>query len=160
MRKLNVEVTRAIEAGVLLGPTIIAGGDFIAMTGGHVHYWAREADGPDEVRKAAREQVKAGARFIKLMASGGAADPAESPDAPQLDEDEMGAAVAEAKKRGLPVAVHAHREQSILASLRAGASTIEHASYFSPEAVDALVSLSGPGSGTGSGVSRSSPCGD
>ncbi len=139
MRKLNIEVSRAVDAGVLLGPTVIACGDFIAMTGGHVHYWAREADGPDELRKATREQVKAGAKFIKLMASGGAADPSESPDAPQLDEEEMRAAVAEAKKRGLPIASHAHSEQSILASLRAGVDTIEHATYLSPRTIDALL---------------------
>jgi imidazolonepropionase-like amidohydrolase len=139
MKKLNIEVARAVDAGVLPGPTIIACGDFIAMTGGHVHYWALEADGPDELRKAAREQIKAGARFIKLMASGGAADPSESPDAPQLDEEEMRAAVAEAKKRGLKTASHAHSEQSILASLRAGVDTIEHATHLSAVAVDALL---------------------
>lgn len=139
MAKLNLEVSRAVERGVFLGPSIVACGEFIAMTGGHVHYWAREADGPDEVRKAAREQIKAGARLVKLMASGGAADLDESPRASQLDEDEMRAAVHEARKAGVPVVVYAHGDQAILAALRAGVNSLEHGTYLTRAVVDALL---------------------
>ena len=139
MAKLNIEIAKAIGNGVSAGPNVVACGDFIAMTGGHVWYWAHEADGPDEVRKAVRQQIKAGAGFIKVMASGGAADPSESPNAPQLDEDEMRVAVHEARKAGVLVASHAHSEHAILASLRAGVDTIEHGTYLREAVGDALL---------------------
>jgi imidazolonepropionase-like amidohydrolase len=139
MGKLNIELARAGDAGVVDAPRIVACGEFIAITGGHVHYWAREADGPDEVRKAAREQIKAGARLIKLMASGGAADPEEDPGAPQLSLAEMTAAVEVARRAGVKVAAHAHGEEAMVAALTAGVDTIEHATFLTPKVVDLLL---------------------
>lgn len=139
MRKLNIELANAIAAGVVPGPRVLASGEFIAMTGGHVHYWAREADGVDEVRKATREQLKAGAHLIKLMASGGAADANEDPDTPQLTETEMAVAVEEARRAGVKVAAHAHGERSMSAALRAGVDTLEHATFLTPRVVELLL---------------------
>lgn len=139
MKRLNLELAQAIDSDVVPGPRVLACGEFIAMTGGHVHYWAREADGPDEVRKAAREQLKAGARLIKVMASGGAADAHEDPDTPQYTESEMAAAVAEARRAGVKVAAHAHGERSMSAALRAGVDTLEHATFLTQPVIDLLL---------------------
>ena len=68
---MALEVARAIEKGVLRGPRVIAAGRAVAMTGGHAHYLGRAADGADGVRRAVREELKAGADCIKVMASGG-----------------------------------------------------------------------------------------
>ena len=58
--RLNIELSKAVENGLLRGPRILAAGLGVTMTGGHGHgFLAREADGPEEVRKAVREQLRA-----------------------------------------------------------------------------------------------------
>src|SRR2546427_12946018 len=69
----------------------------ICMTGGHGWRFGREADGPDDVRKAAREQLKAGADVIKLFATGGGRTPGVEPGAAPLTPGELRAAVQEAE---------------------------------------------------------------
>src|SRR3712207_7578923 len=70
------------------------------MTGGHAWFLGREADGPDAVRHAVRDELKGGASCIKFMASGGVYGHAEEPGAPQLTIEEMRAGVEEAHKTG------------------------------------------------------------
>src|SRR5262249_61942519 len=93
-------VGRGIGAGVDPGPRILGAGKPVCMRGGHGHFVGREADGPDEVRKAVREQLKAGADLIKLIATGGVMTPGVEPGSPQLTLEEMRAAVEEAVKAG------------------------------------------------------------
>src|SRR5205085_3361832 len=93
---MNVQLAAAVESGLLEGPNILAAGMGVTMTGGHGHgFIAREADGPDEVRKAVREQLRAGARAIKLFASGGVLTPGVNPRSPSFTEAEMAAGVEE-----------------------------------------------------------------
>lgn len=126
-RGLAVEVARAIDAGVVLGPRVVAAGRAIAMTGGHVYSIAREADGPDAVRRAVRQEIKAGARCIKIMASGGAMDDASHElGAPQLSDAELRVAVEEAGRAGRAVAAHAHSLEAIHNVLNAGVRSVEH----------------------------------
>jgi imidazolonepropionase-like amidohydrolase/DNA-binding MarR family transcriptional regulator len=126
-RGLAIEVARAIDDGIVAGSHIVAAGRAIAMTGGHVHQIAREADGPDDVRRAVREELKAGARCIKIMASGGAMDgPNHELGAPQFSDPELRAAVEEARRAGRAVAAHAHSLQSINNALDAGVQSVEH----------------------------------
>ena len=68
---LSVDVARAVELGVLPGPRVVAAGRVVAMTGGHAWFLGREADGPNAVRQAVRDELKGGASCIKFMASGG-----------------------------------------------------------------------------------------
>jgi imidazolonepropionase-like amidohydrolase len=89
----------------------------------------READGPEEVRRATREQIKAGADWIKVLATGAVLTPDESPGAVQFGPDELAMAVAEAAKAGRPVAAHAHGIEGIRNAVAAGVRTVEHGTY-------------------------------
>jgi imidazolonepropionase-like amidohydrolase len=130
---LSIDVARAVELGILPGPRVIAAGRAIAMTGGHGWFLGREADGPEAVRRAAREEMKAGAACIKLMASGGVYGHAEEPGSPQLTVEEMRAGVEEAHKAGRKVAAHAYSVAAIGNALDAGVDSIEHGSFLDRE---------------------------
>ena len=125
---------RAIEAGHLAGPRIVAAGQVICMTGGHARFIGREADGPAEITKAVREQLTAGADVIKLIASGGVLTPGTSPDSPQLSVEELAAAVTEARLAGRRVAAHAHGAEGMKNAIRARVHSIEHATLMDEEA--------------------------
>jgi len=103
-----VDLGRAIEKGFLEGPRIVACGRGITTTGGHGFEVGRIADGPDEVRKAVREQVAAGAKVIKLFSTGGILGDGAPPEVSQYSPEETAAAVAEAHNAGLRITTHAH----------------------------------------------------
>jgi imidazolonepropionase-like amidohydrolase len=124
-------VRRAIENGLYPGPRMVLAGKILSMTTAGDDFWPgmyREADGPDEVRKAAREQLKAGVDVVKVMATGAAMTPGEQP-VPQYTVEEIQAAVEEAHKVGKPVSVHASGVEGIQNSIEAGVDHIEHGSY-------------------------------
>ena len=133
--RIDVLLRDEIEAGELEGPRILAANLAICMTGGHGHWLGREADGPDDVRKAVREQIKAGADVIKLIATGGIMTPNVSPGVQQLDDDELRAGVAEARKAGKRTASHAQGSEGVLAAVRAGVDSIEHGFFLTDEIV-------------------------
>jgi imidazolonepropionase-like amidohydrolase len=128
-------VRNAINNGLLDGPTIVASGPAICMTGGHVHYLGRETDGPDQVRKATRQLMKEGADFIKVMATGGIYTFGEEPGSVQLTVEELKAAVEEAHKKNKKVAAHAEGLEGIQNCLEVGIDTIEHGIYADEEAL-------------------------
>lgn len=125
-----------IKKGTVIGPRIL-GGQAIKITGGH--YIGRVVDGPIEAKKAAREQIHAGVDFIKLMASGGLGRPNEEPGAPELDVEEMKAAINEGKKHGLKSAAHAHGKESMLNAIEAGIDTVEHATFMDDEVIEKIL---------------------
>jgi imidazolonepropionase-like amidohydrolase len=131
-------VRRAIAEGWVPGPRIVAAGRPISMTGGHGHWLAREADGPDDVRRAVREQLKAGADVIKIIATGGVLTQGVEPGSPQLALDEMQAAVAEARRAGRRTAAHAMGARGVADAVRAGITSIEHGVYLTDEIVAAM----------------------
>jgi len=133
--RIEILLRDEIRAGRIAGPRILATGRVICMTGGHGAWVGREADGPDEVRKAAREQIKDGADVIKLIATGGVMTPGVEPGAPQLGEEELRAGVEEATKAGKRTASHAQGSAGILAAVRAGIHSIEHGFYLTDEIV-------------------------
>lgn len=137
---IEIAVRNMVNAGHLYGPRIIAGGRMIAMTGGHGWFYGLEADGPDAVRRAAREQIKAGCDWVKFMASGGFAELTEDPDAAQLGLDELTAGINEAKKAGKKTAAHAHSATAMKNALQAGVDSIEHASFMDDETIQLLLS--------------------
>ncbi len=137
---LNVHLARAVESGLIEGPRILAAGMGVTMTGGHGHgFIAREADGPDEVRKAVREQLRSGATAIKLFASGGVLTPGVDPRSPSFTEAEMAAGVEEAHKAFRIVGAHAQATQGIKNAIRAGVDSIEHGVWLDEEAIGLML---------------------
>ncbi|MDE3035040.1 MAG: amidohydrolase family protein [Nitrospirota bacterium] len=120
--------------GLIPGPRILAAGLALCMTGGHARFIGREADGPEEILRAVREQVAAGADVIKFIASGGVLTPGTSPDLAQLTQEELAAGMDEARRAGRRVAAHAHGAEGMKNAVRAGAHSIEHATLLDDEA--------------------------
>ena len=136
---IEMSLRSAIQAGFIQGPRMKTSGRVISMTGGHAHFIAREADGPDEVRKAAREQIKAGADTVKLMATGGSATPGQDIMASQFTVAEIKAAVETAHMMGRTVAAHCHGTGGIKNCILAGVDSIEHGTYLDEETADMMV---------------------
>jgi len=145
--QIDIAVKTAIENGDMLGPRIRTSGLCLTITGGHgdmfpahveIQGAGRIVDGPVEARKAAREQIKAGADNIKLMATGGGMSPGP-PTVAQLTIEEMQAAVEEANKYDKTTAAHAIGAEGIKNALKAGVRTIEHGSFLDAEGIDLLL---------------------
>jgi len=130
-----IELRDAVAKGTHPGPTIIPAGRALCMTGGHGHFIGRETDGPWDARKAVREQRKAGADCIKLIATGGVLTKGAVPGLDQLTEEEMRAAIVEASTHGMRVAAHAIGTSGIKNALRAGVNSIEHGHLLDDEAI-------------------------
>ena len=128
-------VRAAVERGTMIGPRVIASGAGITTTGGHLWFCGVEADSPIEVRRAVRSQVKAGADFLKVFATGGNSTPGTNSCAAQYSEAELCALTAEARRLDKRVAVHAHGTPGVLASIAAGVTTIEHCSFLQPSGI-------------------------
>ncbi len=141
----------AVGAGALSGPRILPSGSAISQTGGHADDRQRHqamhvsvtipglvaghevVDGVDEVRKAAREQLRRGATQIKLMASGGVISPTDPLESLQLSVAEIAIAVEVARSWGTYVMAHCHTTPSVEMALEAGVRSIEHGSMLEPE---------------------------
>ena len=136
---IDLELRDAINSGFLPGPRILASGKVICMTGGHGWSIGREADGPDQIRQAVREQVKKGADIIKFMVTGGVLTPGSSPGALQLTYEELAAGVEEAQKAGRKTAAHAKGNEGIINALKAGIDSIEHGTILNEEAIELLI---------------------
>ena len=141
---IDLGLRQAIASGLIAGPRMLVSGRLICMTGGHGWQIGMEANGPDEVRKAAREQIKAGADVVKLMATGGVMTPGVLPGSEQFTEDEMRAGIEEAHKACKKTATHAMGTRGILNALRAGIDSIEHGVYLNEEAVALMVARQVP----------------
>lgn len=136
---VDLGLKKAISDGLILGPRMLVSGNPLCMTGGTAHYISREVDGPDEARKGAREQLKAGADVVKVMATGGVLTPGTDPGSAQLTYEELGAAVEEAKKAGKLSAAHAHGATGARNAIRAGVDSIEHGCFLDGEAIDLML---------------------
>jgi imidazolonepropionase-like amidohydrolase len=132
---VEIAARRAIQDGLIDGPRILAAGRPVCMTGGHGHWLGREADGPDDARKAVREQLKAGADVIKIIATGGVMTPGVEPGSPQMTFEEMRAAIEEARKAGRRTAAHAMAATGISEAIDAGITSIEHGVFLTEEIV-------------------------
>ena len=135
----------AVDAGMIPGPRLFIACRSIGPTGGHndrnrrtdvagppclccnaMVFLRAIADGPDAVRKAAREQMRQGADQVKLMVSGGVASPYDPLESLQFTEAEIGAAVEEAHAFGRYVMVHAYTPAAITRAVNCGVRTVEH----------------------------------
>jgi imidazolonepropionase-like amidohydrolase len=124
-----VALRLAIDSGLVAGPRVYTCGRIISATGpgGEIfRSMYREADGPWEMRKAVREQLRRGAEFIKFMATGARSVLLEDPELPQMTLEEMETIVDEAHRMRRRVAAHAEGLEGTRLALQAGADTIEH----------------------------------
>jgi len=143
-------LVRAIDEGLIDGPRLVISGKALSQTGGHGDFRPRSddrkttfsarvgalcrlADGVDGVRRAAREEIKAGARFIKIMANGGVASPNDPIHALGYSRDEIRAAVEEAENAGLYVAAHLYTDEAIARAVDCGVHSLEHCNLIRPE---------------------------
>lgn len=139
---IDIAVKRAVEEGLVVGPRILSSGKIICMHSAGSEYFEGlyyEADGVDENRKAAREQLKQGADLLKVMATGAIMNPGGEPGAAQLDMEEIRAVVKEARKTGKHTAAHAHGAQGIKNAIEAGVRSIEHGTLADDEALAMMV---------------------
>ncbi|HJP66371.1 MAG TPA: amidohydrolase family protein [Actinomycetota bacterium] len=133
------DVARAIDEGRVRGARVIASGRAITITGGHGwNTFARQADGAVGVRQAVREQLRAGARSIKIVATGGVLTPGVSFDFTAFTFEEVQAAVEEAHSWGVPITAHAIGEQGIDHCVRAGIDSIEHGAEMTADTARAM----------------------
>lgn len=149
MHNIDVTLKRAINAGMIPGPRILASGRDIVTTGDsvdcHPTFWklqmdglARICDGPDDFRKAVREEIKQGVDIIKLYPTGGHGLfwPAE---VMTMSQDEIEAATQAAHERGKKIRGHIISKQGILAALKAGMDVIDHGDMMDDECIELLV---------------------
>jgi imidazolonepropionase-like amidohydrolase len=137
----------AIAAGRVPGPRIVASGSSVSPHGGHgdangmpddlvPHFRSKSVcSGPDDCRRAVREQVRSGADVIKITATGGVLSPTAAGLGQQFSQEELEAIVDAAHRMGRKVTAHAHGGDGIVSFLKAGGDSIEHGTYLDDEGV-------------------------
>lgn len=128
-------IREASKSGLIKGPHVWASGDVITSTGGHCFFFGVECDTLDDVRRAVRAQVKAGADFIKVMATGGGITPNTNPREAQFDREQLVALARDSARLGKYVAAHCHGTPGIYNAIEANVRTIEHCSFMVPSGV-------------------------
>ncbi len=143
---------QAIENGLVKGPRLRLAISIMSQTGGHGDFWLPSgvdspalgphpgrpsgiADGVEEVRKVARQLLRAGADQIKICSTGGVLSPTTDPRHSQFTAAEIAVIVEEAERQGKYVMAHAQGTAGIINALRAGVRTIEHGIYLNDEAI-------------------------
>jgi imidazolonepropionase-like amidohydrolase len=140
----QLALRNSVERGLIKGPRMVSAGNFVSLTGGHGDAdvlapdkaLARRpniADTVDEVAVAVRRDIKYGADWIKLMATGGVMDPISDYTVQELSEAQMAKAVEVAHRAGKKVMAHAEGTEGIKAAVRAGVDSIEHGTVLDEE---------------------------
>ena len=134
----------AINNGQFVGPSIVMAARMVSVSGGHGdprnglnrelagvahNHMGNVCNGPEDCRRATREQIGQGADVIKFAATGGVLSNVAGGLNQQMLEDEMRAVVQTARSFGRKVAAHAHGVDGINAALRAGVDSIEHGTF-------------------------------
>jgi imidazolonepropionase-like amidohydrolase len=140
---LPQQARQAMRYRAFRGPRVLTCGKIISATAPGGRFYGdmyREADGEDDVRRAVREQIRAGADFIKMMTTGARSNELEDPDPLQLTEPELAAVTGEAHRMGFRVSAHAEGLDGCAAAIRHGADTIEHGMYLHrrPDLLEAM----------------------
>jgi imidazolonepropionase-like amidohydrolase len=126
-------VKQAVRDGIIPGPHMLVTGTPITTTGGHCHMFGTEADTAEQVVSAVRGQVKLGADWIKIMATGGRFTPRTNPRRPQFPVETLRAAVDDAARLGVSVAAHCHAADGVRNAVEAGVRNLIHAMWLSPD---------------------------
>jgi imidazolonepropionase-like amidohydrolase len=150
----DIGLRMAVEEGHFVGPRLVICGKALSQTGGHTDYrgpfderdsqyytrrlgaMGRLCDGVDEVRRACRQEIKAGAEFIKIMANGGVSSPSDPIDFLSFSLSEMEAAVEEARNAQTYVSAHLYTDPAIRRAVQAGVRSLEHCNLITPETAE------------------------
>ncbi len=127
---VDVHLRNAVLEGLVVAPRIICSGIGITMTGGHVWGKCIQVDGPDEIRKEVRRQVREGVDWIKVMGvTGGVSSPGQDIRKTQFTHEEICAAAEETHRLGRFCGAHVHGTAGIASCVEAGMDTIEHGTF-------------------------------
>jgi len=142
-----IVLRRAIELGLVDGPRLLSCGRILTATSPGARIFGtmyREADGPWEMRKAVREQIRDGADFVKIMATGARSVEREDPEPAQMTLEEVVAVVEEVHRLGYRVAAHAEGLAGARNAIEAGCDTVEHglSLHREPALLDAMAERS------------------
>lgn len=151
----DVGIKLAVEKGIIIGPRMQISIAPLSITGGHFDFMLNSgfdikpmypgypdgiADGPEEVRKAVRKIMRAGAEVIKVMVTGGIISANDHPEYPQFTPQELNIIVEEAGYRNLQVFAHAHGKQGLINAVNAGMNSIEHGTCIDDECIGLMLS--------------------
>ena len=142
----NQDIRKTVDAGVFVAPRLTGAGHYLSITGGggDVNYISPEqaviadglvVDGPEEVRKAIRNEIKFGSDWIKLLVTGAYQSVGDDPRNVAFSPEELRAAVDEANRHNVPVAAHAHAAEGIKQAVAAGVRSIEHGTFIDDESI-------------------------
>ena len=134
----------SVNKGLIRGPRIVSAGGCVSLNGGHgdadvlasdvrLPRGPNIADTPEEIAAVVRRDIKYGADWIKLMATGGVMDPISDYRVQELSEEQMAKAVEVAHRAGKKVMAHAEGAEGIKAAVRAGVDSIEHGTVMDEE---------------------------
>jgi imidazolonepropionase-like amidohydrolase len=146
----QIALRNSVQKGLIEGPRMIVAGQCLSLTGGHGdsdqlavdEEMARRpniADTVDEIATATRRDIKYGADWIKLMATGGVMDTLSDFRVQEFSEAQMAKAVEIAHRANKRVMAHAHGTEGIKAAVRAGVDSIEHGSLLDDEGAQLMV---------------------
>ncbi len=130
MNQANFFAKQAVVQGIFPGPRLLICGEAIIQTGGHTYWCCREASGPDEMRRAVREQVRGGADLIKIMACH---------DTLEFTDEELRAVIDESHRNGLPITAHATYDACINRVAEFGVDCVEHGGSMSDATIQLLL---------------------
>ncbi|WP_428340066.1 amidohydrolase family protein [Mycobacterium sp.] len=144
----TIDLRNAVAAGLVVGPRMVVAPHIISARGGHGDFSGMvadeyqgccrnlelaSADGADEIRTRVRQQIRAGADWIKFAATGGFASPSDDPGHATYSQEEMDVLVATACDLDVPVTPHSYGDEGIRRAVRAGVRSIEHGNLASTE---------------------------
>ena len=144
----TIDLRNAVAAGIVEGPRMVVAPHMISARGGHGDFSGMvadeyqgccrplelaAADGGDEIRTRVRQEIRAGANWIKFAATGGVASPSDDPGHATYSQEEMNVLVATAADLDTPVTPHSYGDEGIQRAVRAGVRSIEHGNLASPE---------------------------
>jgi imidazolonepropionase-like amidohydrolase len=146
----DIEIRNAINNGTFTGPHICGAAHYLSVTGGggDINFLSYEqkivpdglvVDGPEEIRKAIRNEIKYGSDWIKILVTGAFMTTGDNPQNVHFSPEELKAAVEEAARRDVPVMAHAHATDGIKNAVKAGVRSIEHGTFLDDEAIDLML---------------------
>lgn len=151
----DLGMKQAVERGLIAGPRMRIAIGMLSQTGGHgdqhlagggelaIHsapaFPQTVVDGPEEVRKAVREMVRAGADVLKVATSGGVLSPDDDPKHAHFQMDELEMMAAETKAAGIFMMAHAQAYDGVKNAVRAGFRSIDHGIYLDDEAIELML---------------------